>query len=80
MQVLSDKEVATRLRGGDVEAFAELYKRYHSRVRRFALKLLRDPSAAADIAQETFMKSTEGCGYVAKRLFPAIMAFFDCPE
>ncbi|MBI2620230.1 MAG: RNA polymerase sigma factor [Ignavibacteriales bacterium] len=62
MQVLSDKEVATRLRGGDVEAFAELYKRYHSRVRRFALKLLRDPSAADDIAQETFMKAQKGVG------------------
>ena len=51
----TDTELVRRLLGGDKEAFAELYRRRHGRVYRFALHMTGRPEMADDVAQETFM-------------------------
>jgi len=50
----SDDELIDRILNGDVEAFDLLYDTYFPRVYRFALKRLRDPGEAEDVAQEVF--------------------------
>ena len=45
---------------GDPEAAAELYERYHARVRHFALKLTRREVDADDLAQEALVAGLEG--------------------
>jgi RNA polymerase sigma factor (sigma-70 family) len=52
----SDADLAARVRSGDEQAFAALYERHHASVYDFALRLLRDPHAAADVVQSTFTK------------------------
>jgi len=51
----TDTDLVRRLLGGDKEAFAELYRRRHGNVYRFALHMTGRPEMADDIAQETFM-------------------------
>jgi RNA polymerase sigma-70 factor (ECF subfamily) len=41
---------------GDSQAFGQLVDRYQQRLVRFAARLLGDPDAAQDIAQETFLR------------------------
>ncbi len=48
----SDDELVGRILKGDVEAFDLLYDSYFPRVYGFALKRLRDPGEAEDVAQE----------------------------
>ncbi|MBM3121452.1 MAG: sigma-70 family RNA polymerase sigma factor [Chloroflexi bacterium] len=45
------------LRSGDPQALAALFEAYADRIYRLALSLLRDPSAAEDIVQETFVSA-----------------------
>lgn len=58
MQVDSDSELLVRARGGDVDAFADLFRRYGDRVFRLALSILGQgfSSEAEDVAQEVFLK------------------------
>jgi RNA polymerase sigma-70 factor (ECF subfamily) len=52
----TDTELVRRLlSGGDKEAFAELYRRRHGNIYRFALHMTGRPEMADDVAQETFM-------------------------
>jgi RNA polymerase sigma-70 factor (ECF subfamily) len=51
----TDTELVRRLVGGDREAFAELYRRRHGNVYRFALFMTGRSEIAEDVAQETFM-------------------------
>jgi RNA polymerase sigma-70 factor, ECF subfamily len=51
----TDTELVRRLLGGDKEAFAELYRRRHGNIYRFALHMTGRPEMADDVAQETFM-------------------------
>ena len=60
LQHLTDDQLVARLRLGGSEAFAELYTRFHSRVYRFALKLLGERNLAEDIAQDVFLKAQKG--------------------
>jgi len=53
--VPTDIELVRRLFDGDKEAFAELYRRRHGNVYRFALYMTGRPEIADDVAQETFM-------------------------
>ncbi|MCG8467271.1 MAG: sigma-70 family RNA polymerase sigma factor [Gemmatimonadetes bacterium] len=50
-----DAELLGRLRGGEEEAFATLVDRYQTALIRVATKYVRDPVAAADVAQETWI-------------------------
>jgi len=49
--------LAERARRGDRRAVAELFERHYSGVLTLALRLLRNPEAARDAAQEAFLKA-----------------------
>jgi RNA polymerase sigma factor (sigma-70 family) len=52
-----DAELVERVRGGDVDAFSELY-RLHARAVLTAVRdNVRDPDGAADVVQETFTRA-----------------------
>lgn len=51
----SDRELVDEILGGSREHFDMLYECYFPRVYRFALKRLRDPGEAEDVAQDVFM-------------------------
>jgi RNA polymerase sigma-70 factor (ECF subfamily) len=50
-----DSELVEEILAGSVDHFNLLYQAYFSRVYHFALKRLRDPGEAEDVAQEVFM-------------------------
>jgi RNA polymerase sigma-70 factor (ECF subfamily) len=50
-----DRELVDEIIGGSREHFDMLYECYFPRVYRFALKRLRDPGEAEDVAQDVFM-------------------------
>lgn len=50
-----DRELLRRFRGGDRDAFTELYRRYSPPVYRFARGMAGDPSKAAEITQDVFV-------------------------
>ena len=49
------KDLASRLRKDDINAFNSLYWEYHAAVYANALKLIKDPVIAEDIVQEVFV-------------------------
>ncbi len=49
-----------RARNGDARAFERLYREHIGRVHGLCLRLLREPSAAEDCAQETFINAWRG--------------------
>lgn len=51
----SDRELVDKIVSGSREHFDMLYRAYFPRVYRFALKRLRDPGEAEDVAQDVFM-------------------------
>jgi RNA polymerase sigma-70 factor (ECF subfamily) len=61
---LSDDDLLRRLRSGDEEAFAALYRRRQGSVYRFALRMTGRTAVAEDVTQEVFMVLIhEGRGY-----------------
>ena len=55
----ADERLAERTAAGDEGAFAELYERYFQGIYDFALRLVRDRDAAADVVQATFVTAWE---------------------
>jgi RNA polymerase sigma factor (sigma-70 family) len=53
----SDAELVDWVRGGDEEAFEELFRRYHSRVRAFVTSRVTDHGRADDITQDVFLSA-----------------------
>lgn len=51
----TDAELVRRAAGGDRDAFAELYRRYHAVVYRFTRLMTGSSSAAEDVTQEAFV-------------------------
>ena len=51
----SDDELLQRMRSGDAQAFAALYRRHQGPAYRFALLRCGSPGTAADTVQEAFM-------------------------
>lgn len=51
----TDSELARIMLGGDIDAFAELYRRRQHDVYRFALHMTGVPDVAEDVTQEVFM-------------------------
>ena len=51
-----DAELIARLQDGDLNALGELYDKYRLSVYRTALAVTRDPAAAEDILQDTFLR------------------------
>lgn len=56
----TDIELISRCLGGDNAAFAGILEIYQDRIYSFALRLLKDPQAAEDAAQEAFVKAFRG--------------------
>jgi RNA polymerase sigma-70 factor (ECF subfamily) len=64
----TDDELLMRLRNGDEQAFATLYKRRQGSIYRFAQHMSGSATAAEDITQEVFMALLrEECGYDRER-------------
>ena len=53
----TDAELLTRSAQGDRTAFDTLAERYGLRLRRAAMRVLDDPAAAEDVAQETLLRA-----------------------
>lgn len=54
---MTDQEVVARCLSGDRDAFAVLVERYGGRVYNLALRIVGDPDAASDCAQEAFVRA-----------------------
>ncbi|MGH9561806.1 MAG: RNA polymerase sigma factor [Terracidiphilus sp.] len=54
--VNSQDEMIMRARQGDREALAQLYRSYRENVYRICLRMVRNPSDAEDLVQETFLR------------------------
>src|SRR4051812_39820992 len=48
----SDPDLVARARAGDADAYAALLRRHHRALARVCARMLRDPVAAADVAQD----------------------------
>ncbi len=57
MATPSDADLVERARAGDKAAFGALYDNWFDRVYDLAYRVVRDPNAAADVAQDTFLSS-----------------------
>ena len=55
MAAPTDSELHARMRNGDREAFAELYRRHHRSVYGFALQMTAARELSEDVTQEVFM-------------------------
>ena len=54
--LMNDEDLVQRWRGGEEEAFSQLYSRYRKRVFSTAYRIMRDPEDARDATQEIFLK------------------------
>lgn len=52
-----DALLVERVRSGDERAFAEIYDKWFDRVHDLALRIVRDPEIAAEVAQDTFLSA-----------------------
>ena len=55
--LISDAELVARALAGSQTAYAELVRRYERPLYSLILRMVRDPSAAEDLAQEVFVKA-----------------------
>ena len=53
-----DRELATAMQAGILDAFGTAYERYAGRVYAFALRRLGDPAEAEDVCQDVFVEIT----------------------
>jgi RNA polymerase sigma-70 factor (ECF subfamily) len=67
MQATSDEVLIGRIASGDRLAMQVLFARYHVRVYRFVLRLLRDEAAAEDLISEVFLDVWRQAGRFEKR-------------
>src|SRR5512133_531988 len=62
MTELEDKELVSRAKAGDLEAFEALTNRHEQRVYSLALRMLRQEQDAEDVTQQTFLSALENLG------------------
>ena len=67
-----DRVLVLRHQGGDVDAFDELYRRYHSRLLNYCLRRVGDRHVAEELAQEAFLKALRAMPHFAgeRRFYP----------
>jgi len=66
MDQLPDSSLIELAKGGEQQAFAELYTRYFDQVYDFVARMTRNRDEAADIAQDTFLKAMNALGGLQK--------------
>ncbi len=71
MSEQSDAQLVRAFQRGDQAAFTRFVARHQDRVYRMALVWLYDPSLAADVLQETLLRSYTGLGRFRFRATPA---------
>src|SRR5713226_5539102 len=59
---LDDERVMRHLQGGNTDAFAVVFKRYHRLVHATALHILRDAHEAEDLTQSVFLETYRRAG------------------
>jgi RNA polymerase sigma-70 factor (ECF subfamily) len=59
-----DAELVSRIRGGDLDAFEELYHKYRRRLYQTALAITGDSGAAEEILQDCFVRAYGAMGRV----------------
>jgi len=59
---MTEEELISRCRAGELEAFAVIYDRYGTQVYRYAYHLLGHREDADDIKQETFVRAHQAIG------------------
>ncbi len=64
---LSDEEVIARVRGGEVDLFELLMRRYNQLVFRIARGAVRDDAKAEDLAQEAWVRAFQHLDQFARR-------------
>jgi RNA polymerase sigma-70 factor (ECF subfamily) len=67
MQATSDEVLIGRIASGDRLAMQVLFARYHVRVYRFVLRLVRDQSVAEDLISDVFLDVWRQAGRFEKR-------------
>lgn len=55
-----DRELVSRMRGGDESALETLYGRYGGLVYTLALRIVGDPELAREVLQDTFLRAWDG--------------------
>jgi RNA polymerase sigma-70 factor, ECF subfamily len=71
LQQLSDEALARQTRAGSLAAFEELVSRYERRIYGFVRQFCSNPSDAAEITQETFLKAFRNIAqYNPRHAFP----------
>ena len=72
----SDAQLIDRIFAGETEAFAVLVKRYERLVWGAAIRIIRDPHLAEDVAQEGFVAAFESLGSlrISSRFGPWLLA------
>src|SRR3954469_19648924 len=56
-ELLAERALVQRVRAGDREAFGDLFERYQTPIVNYIYRLVSDWEAAADLAQDTFIKA-----------------------
>jgi RNA polymerase sigma-70 factor (ECF subfamily) len=59
---VEDRDLITKARRGDVEAYNLLISRWEKRIFNYLLRLVHDREDALDIAQDVFLKAYQGLG------------------
>ena len=62
MDGLSDEQLVDAARGGDEQAFSELFTRHHGRLQMLALQYRLTAQDAEDAVQQTMLKAWQGLG------------------
>jgi len=57
LRLLGDDMLARRAAGGDQQAFATIYERYHQQLYRYCRSIVRDPDDASDALQNAMVNS-----------------------
>jgi RNA polymerase sigma-70 factor (ECF subfamily) len=53
---VTDRDLVSRLRGGDHDAFSEIFRQWYEPAVRSAARILRDPSIAEEISQDVVLE------------------------
>lgn len=60
LTALGDEQLVARVRGGSLDAFAEIYRRYRLPLRSFAARMLSSTADADDVVQDAFISAHRG--------------------